>query len=67
MLIERTDNKIVITLPDNVDSFGLQRLIDYVKYLDATSKSKARQQDVDKLADEVNAGWWAKNRKRLVK
>jgi hypothetical protein len=67
MLIERENNKIVITLSTNVDSFGLQRLIDYVKYLEATSKSKAKQGDVDKLADEVNAGWWAKNRKRFVK
>ncbi|MDB5281188.1 MAG: hypothetical protein JWO06_263 [Bacteroidota bacterium] len=67
MLIERENNKIVITLSSTTDSFGLQRLIDYVKYLEATSKSKAKQQDADKLADEVNAGWWAKNRKRFIK
>jgi hypothetical protein len=68
MLIERTtNNQIVITVSSSVDSFGLQRLIDYVKYLEATSKSKAKQTDADKLADEVNASWWAKNRKRLVK
>ncbi len=68
MLVERTnDNRIVITLSSEIDSFGLQRLIDYVKYLEATSKSKARQEDVDKLADEVNASWWSKNRKRFIK
>lgn len=68
MLVERTNNdKIVITLSSSVDSFGLQRLIDYMKYLEATSKSKAKQSDVDKLADEVNASWWSKNRKRFIK
>ena len=68
MLVERTNNdKIVITLSASVDSFGLQRLIDYMKYLEATSKSKAKQSDVDKLADEVNASWWSKNRKRFIK
>ena len=68
MLVERTnDDQIVITLSSTVDSFGLQRLIDYVKYLEATSKSKAKQSEVDKLADEVNASWWAKNRKRFIK
>ena len=68
MLVERKDNnEIVITLSSSVDSFGLQRLIDYVKYLEATSKSKAKQEDVDKLADEVNASWWGKNRKRFIK
>ena len=68
MLIERpTKNKITITVSSTVDSFGLQRLIDYAKYLEATSKSKAKQSAVDKLADEVNADWWAKNRKRYIK
>ncbi len=68
MLIERTsNNQFVITVSSSVDSFGLQRLIDYVKYLEATSKSKAKQSDVDKLADEVNASWWAKNYKRFIK
>jgi len=68
MLIERTNNnQITITMSSEVDSFGLQRMIDYAKYLEATAKSKAKQADIDKLADEVNAGWWAKNRKRFIK
>jgi hypothetical protein len=61
MQIERTNNKqITITVSSSLDSFGLQRLIDYVKYLEATAKSKAKQSDVDKLADEVNAFWLTK-------
>ncbi len=68
MLIERiNNNQITITVSASVDSFGLQRLIDYVKYLEATSKSKVKQSDIDKLADKVNASWWTKNRKRFIK
>ncbi len=68
MLIKRTNNnEITITVSSSVDSFGLQRLIDYVKYLEATAKSKAKQSDVDKLAYEVNDAWWTKNRKRFIK
>lgn len=68
MLIERTkNNQITITMSSTVDSFGLQRLIDYMKYLEATSKSKAKQSDVDKLADDINASWWKKNQKRFIK
>lgn len=68
MLVERTNhNKIVITLSSSVDKFGLQHLIDYIKYLEATSKSIAKQSDVDKLADEVNATWWNENRKPFIK
>ena len=68
MLIERSDNdSIVITLPSGVDRFGLQKLIDYAKFLEATAKSKAKQADADKLADAVNTDWWAKNRQRFIK
>ena len=68
MVIERTNkNKLIITVSSSIDSYGLQRLIDYVKYLEATSGSKAKQADVDKLADEVNASWWKKNKKRFIK
>jgi hypothetical protein len=68
MLIERVDNnRIVITMSSNVDLFGIQRLIDYGRYLEATSQSKAKQSDVDKLADEVNENWWKKNKHRFSK
>jgi len=35
-------------------------------YLEATSKSKAKQSDIDKLADEVNTNWWNKNKHRFI-
>lgn len=67
MLIERnTKDQITITVSSSFDSFGLQRLIDYIKYLEATSKTKAKQSDVDKLADEVNTSWWERNRDRFL-
>ena len=62
MLIERTNTEVIIRLPAYVDTNGLQRLVDYLTYKEATSKSKAKQSDVDALANEVKAGWWAKNR-----
>ncbi len=67
MVVERTSNKLVITLSSSVDNYSLQRLIDYVKYLETTSKRKAKQTDVDKLANKVNASWWKKNKKRFIK
>lgn len=68
MVIERIDdNQIKITLSSAVDSFGLQRLIDYVNYPEATAGSKAIQADADKLADEVNGSWWSRNKDRFMK
>lgn len=68
MMIENSDNnKITITISPSVDRFGLQRLIDYLKYLEATANSKARQSDIDNLADEVNSAWWEANKARFSK
>ncbi len=68
MIIERTENnKIVITMSSDVDVFGIQRLIDYGRYLEATSQSKVKQSDIDKLADEVNENWWNQNKHRFSK
>jgi hypothetical protein len=67
MIIERTANEVIIRLPSYVDTSGLQRFVDYLSYKEATALSKAKQSDVDALAKEVKAGWWAKNRSRLIK
>lgn len=67
MIIERTSKEIIIRLPAYVDTTGLQSLIDYLIYKEATAKSKAKQSDVDALANEAKKGWWAKNKSRFVK
>jgi hypothetical protein len=68
MIVERvTNSQILISFTPSADIFGIQRLIDYAKYLDATSKSEAKQTDIDELANEVNANWWDKNKYRFSK
>lgn len=67
MVIERTSKEVIIRLPSYVNTDGLQRLVDYLTYKEATAKSKAKQSDVDSLATEVKKGWWTKNRSRFVK
>lgn len=60
MLIERTSDEVIIRLPATVDATGLQRLVDYIMYKEATANSKATQKQVDALADQVKKGWWKK-------
>lgn len=67
MVIERTSKEVIIRLPSYVSTDGLQRLVDYLTYKEATAKTKAKQIDVDALAAEVKQGWWAKNKSRLAK
>jgi hypothetical protein len=67
MLVDKNNlSQITIKISSDVNPFGLQRVLDYIKYLEATSKSKAKQVDADKLADEINAAWWNKNKKRFI-
>jgi len=66
MIVERTSNQIVIKVSPKVDSLGFQRIMDYLDYLELTSKSKATQEDADLLADELNENWWAKNRNKYI-
>jgi hypothetical protein len=61
MVIQRINDEIVIRLPSNVDTAGLQQLLDYLTYKEATATSVAIQADVDMLAMEVKEGRWGKN------
>lgn len=67
MLIERTSTEVIIRIPAYVDTTGLQRIVDYLTYKEATANSKASQDQIDKLANDVKKGWWKKNSKRFLK
>lgn len=67
MLIERTNKEAIIRLPATVNTEDLQDFLNYARYKELTSTFKVSQKEVDKLADKLNKGWWAKNRKRFIK
>ncbi len=67
MVIERTKDEIIIRIPAEDDVEGLQEFINYLSYREATSKSKATQEDVDALAKEAKSSWWADNKHRFNK
>lgn len=63
MIVERTNNEILVRLPSNVDLSELQDMLDYLRYRELTANSKAKQEDADKLAKEVNTSMWNKIKK----
>ncbi|MEQ9377921.1 MAG: hypothetical protein RIG68_22225 [Imperialibacter sp.] len=67
MIVERTPNEILLKISPNIDKFAMERLLEYIEYLEMTSDVKGKQGDADKLADELNATWWAKNRDKFIK
>lgn len=67
MQIERTNNEILIRLSSGTDLVGLQRILDYLKFREIASKSKATQKQIDELSSESKSSWWDKNKSRFVK
>jgi predicted trehalose synthase len=67
MIIERTSKEILLKISPNVDKFGIERVLEYIEYLELTSSQTVNQSDVDKLADELNETWWKQNKNRFLK
>lgn len=67
MEIERRDNEIVIRVDGGTDLTGIQRLLDFIKFREITSKSKATQQQIDDLAKKSKSSWWEENNSRYIK
>ncbi len=64
MRVERSNNEILVRLPSNVDLSELQDMLDYLEYKELTMNSKAKQENADELAKEVNATIWDKIKKQ---
>ena len=67
MLVERTSKEVIIRLPASVDTEDLQDFLNYARYKELTANFKTDQKEVDKIANEINAKWWTKNRRKLIK
>ena len=67
MQIERTNDEILIRVSAGTDLIGLQRILDYAKFREIASKSKATQKQIDELARESKSSWWENNKSRFIK
>lgn len=54
MILERTEDEILIRLPLETDENDLKRFIDFFKYKELTKNSKATQNDANELAKAAN-------------
>jgi hypothetical protein len=68
MKVTRQNKELIISIPDNILSLiEIQDLIDYIKFRSITSKSKANQKDIEKIANEIDESWWSKNKPKFLK
>ncbi len=66
MVIERTQDEILIRIPANIDVDSLQALLNNLRLKDISSKSKAKQEEIDEISKAINSKWWNENKKRLA-
>ncbi len=67
MIVERINNEVVLRIPSFVNFDEIQRVIDLMRYKEATAHSKAKQKDIDKIVSDAKKGWWKENRSRFIK
>lgn len=62
------DGRVVITFPESaIPSQERESFITFIKAEWTTRQSRFTENDAIALADEVDTGWWSKNRERVLR
>ena len=67
MQIERLNDEILIRVSADTNTIGLQRLLDFLRFKEITSKSKSNDDDINQIAKESKSDWWSKNKDKFIK
>jgi hypothetical protein len=59
MIVERTENKIILRLPKELSNFNLNKIANYLEYVEANSESN--------FDEESKQNWWKENQHRFIK
>lgn len=65
MIVERQNNEILVRFTASQSASRIQSILDYLRYEELTSKSKATEKDVDNLVKESKTNRWEKIRKSV--
>lgn len=67
MVIEKTNNEILLRLPANMDVEVLQKIVNFLKYKEAVKNSQATEKETNSLAEESKRNWWNENKAKYIK
>lgn len=65
MIVERKNNEIIVRISAANKVFRIQSILDYLRYEELTSKSKATQKDLDLLLKESKKGRFNKIKQEI--
>jgi hypothetical protein len=65
--VEKIDADLRVTIPKGVvPPKRLNALLDWLRFEEIAQRSQLTETEVDRLADEMKAGWWAANKDRFI-
>lgn len=65
MIVERQNNEILVRFSAGNNASKIQSILDYLRYEELTSKSKATQEDLNLLLKEAKKGRLNKIKKEI--
>jgi hypothetical protein len=68
MQIQRTQDELIIRFSNaiNINIDYLQKFIDYLRFIEISSKSQATEEQILELANEINQSWWQSNKSKFI-
>ncbi len=67
MIVESINNETVIRVPNSIGFDFIQDFIDYLSAKSILSKSKAREDEIEQLAEEAQEQWWKAHKSKFLK
>ena len=69
MEIERTEKELVIRFSNavNINIEYLQKFLDYLQFMEISSKSKATEKQILEISNDINQTWWQTNKSNYIK
>lgn len=65
MIVERQNNEILVRFSADSKASEIQSVLDYLRYIELTAKSKASQKDLEKLIKDSKSTRWEKIKKEI--
>jgi hypothetical protein len=67
MVIERTEEGILIKTTADVNNKDVQKIIDYFNLKELISKNEGTEENAEELSRETEKKWWEENKHRFGK
>jgi hypothetical protein len=67
MIVERTDEEVIIRLPGTMNVSEIQDIIDFFRFKELTNRTIVDDDQVFQVSMEAKKGRWERARKSLIK